>query len=317
MTKSLREIEASLKLADVVLYVLDARAPYSCINPAFDALVEFKPVIYVLNKADLAPEASVTVWKERLLGKITNYKLQITNSDGQGDGPIGQGGQGGQGDGPIDHDKNEKRKRMAVALDGTASGSAKKILPLIKELARAKIEKCAKKGVNASLRGMVIGVPNSGKSTLINNFCGSAKTITGNKPGVTRGKQWVRVNEYFELLDTPGTLYPKLSDQTVARKLAYIGSVKDEVVDTFALACAFIEDMQKIAPEALQTRYGITQSSPPPCVIPLKIMSSIAASRGFLLRGGEADVERAASAVLDDFRKGRLGKICLDNPVDN
>ena len=270
MTKSLREIEASLRLADIVLYVLDARAPFSCINPAFDALVQHKPVIYVLNKADLAPEQAVTAWKARLSGA----------------------------------------DRSVVALSGTASGSAKKILPLIQKSASAKIEKYRAKGINAALRGMVIGVPNSGKSTLINNFCGNAKTVTGNKPGVTRGKQWVRVNEYFELLDTPGTLYPKLSDQTVARRLAYIGSVKDEVVDSFALACAFIEDVGQIAPDALKARYGTESGADVRLTL-----EQIAQSRGFLNRGGEPDTGRAAAAVLDDFRKGRLGKICLDSQV--
>lgn len=260
-----------MPLADVVLYVLDARAPASCINPAFDALVQSKPVIYVLNKADLVPEEVVKAW----LGKLS------------------------------------AGNRAAVSIDGTASGSAKKILPLIQNLASEKIEKYKQKGINIALRGMVIGVPNSGKSTLINNFCGSAKTITGNKPGVTRGRQWVRVNDYFELLDTPGTLYPKLSDQTVARKLAYIGSIKDEVVDSFALACAFIEDIDKIDPSALNKRYSIWLNwfnGDAAAAI-----GEIALKRHYLLRGGEPDSERMAAVILDEFRKGCLGKFCLDD----
>ena len=269
MTKSLREMEASLKLADVVLYVLDARAPFSCINPVFEELVRDKPVIYVLSKADLVTAEIVNACKARLV--------------------------------------SESKNRLAVSITGTASGGAKNILPLVKKLAAAKLERYKAKGINASLRGMVIGVPNSGKSTLINNFCGSAKTITGNKPGVTRGKQWVRVNEYFELLDTPGTLYPKLSDQAVARRLAYIGSVKDEVVDSFALTCAFLDDVDKLDNSVLTTRYGVEYGGDAKVAL-----AQIAKSRGYLLKGGEPDAERAAVAVLDDFRKGRLGKICLD-----
>jgi len=282
MTKSLREIESSLSICDVILYVLDSRAPFSCRNPVFDEMVKDKPKVYVLNKADLVPSVEIAEWK-----KIFS---------------------------------NEGENVSAVSLDGTSSGSSKQILPIVERLAKAKIERFKSKGINASLRGMVIGVPNSGKSTLINNFARKQKTMTGNKPGVTRGQQWVRVNEYFELLDTPGTLYPKLSCQRTAKNLAFIGSVKDEVVDKEMLSAALIEELFVIALDALESRYGAdfialkdsycsdTQQEP----LAQLLLEKISFNRGFVLKGGVADVEKAAKAVLDDFRKGRLGKVILE-----
>jgi len=267
MTKSLREMEDSLPLADIVLYVLDARAPQSCINPIFGEKVGHKPIIYILNKADLVLEAEVDKWVGKLSAQNT----------------------------------------AAVKLNATASGGGKIIFPLIKKLAAERLERFKNKGLSCGLRGMVIGVPNTGKSTIINNLCGAAKTITGNKPGVTRGKQWVRVNEYFELLDTPGTLYPKLSDQATARKLAYIGSIKDEVTDTLGLAYAFIEDVHSLYPDVIKNRYGVE-----PQISAAETLQLIAKARGHMQRGGVPDVERAAIGLLDDFRKGRLGKIILD-----
>ena len=274
MTKSLRQMEASLPLADVILYVLDARAPKSCINPVLNGMIQGKPIIYVLNKADLVPSSAMTAWREKLSGGTVS----------------------------------------AVSINGTASGSAKAILPLVQKLAVVKIEKYRSKGISVSLRGMVVGVPNTGKSTLINNLCGQAKTVTGNRPGVTRGKQWVRINDYFELLDTPGTLYPKLNNQTIAQNLAYIGSIKDEVLDSFALSCVLLEDIHRIDPSVLKMRYGLFFDTFKGDTI--AAMEAIAKARGYLLRGGEPDTERAATAVLDDFRKGRLGKIILDKAED-
>ncbi len=270
MAKSLREIEANLPLADVVLYVLDARAPRACLNPVFNEMAAHKPVIYVLNKADLVTGASVSAW-------------------------VGELSQGG---------------RAAVAVTGTASGAAQKILPLIQKMAAEKRAKYQNKGIRISLRGIVIGVPNTGKSTLINTFCGKAKTVTGNRPGVTRGKQWVRVSEYFELLDTPGTLYPKLSDQAAARHLAYIGSIKDEVTDIPALSRDFLGELSALCPSALKDRYGVVYDGDPDTAF-----EEIARARGLLHKGGAPDTERAAAAVLDDFRKGRLGKIALETAL--
>ncbi len=269
MTKSLRQMEATLGLADVIIYVLDSRAVHSCMNPVFDEMIASKPIVYVLNKSDLVPMNELKVWQAKLTSE----------------------------------------KSVASIVDATTSGSTKNILGSVKMLAQNKLNKYKSKGIKASLRGMVIGVPNCGKSTLINNFCGKAKAITGNRPGVTRGKQWVRVNDSLELLDTPGTLYPKLSNEVVARHLAFIGSIKDEVTDTFALTCEFLKELNEIAPNALVNRYKT-----PFLEDSLATLTQIAKNRGFIVRGGEVDIERAQSAVIDDFRKGRLGKVMLDNP---
>jgi len=270
MTKSLREIESNLTLADVVIYVLDSRAPFSCLNPSFDSVVRNKPIVYVLNKADLVPFDALKV----IVGKLS------------------------------------RENRYAVAVNATASNSTKVLMPIIEKLAQAKVEKYKAKGLNASLRGMVIGVPNCGKSTLINNAAAKAKTKTGNKPGVTRGQQWVRVNEKFELLDTPGTLYPKLINREVGLNLAFIGSVKDEVVDSVELAAELIKTLFRLDKNALVERYGIEFAMPLDVEF---VLESIAVKRGFLIRGGEKDLEKAAKAIIDDFRKGRLGKIILDD----
>lgn len=267
MTKAIRMIEENLKLIDVIIYVLDSRAPYSCINPDFNKLIGTKPIVYVLNKADLGSRSEINLW--------LNY-LSTSNT-------------------------------AAVAIDSTASKSANVIGELTKKLCSEKLKRMKEKGINYSLKAMVLGVPNSGKSTLINNLAGSGKTLTGNKPGVTRGKQWVRVNEYFDVLDTPGTLYPKLTDQNIARHLAYLGSIKDEVVDTFSLSCELIKELNETDPNIIINRYDIQ-----PTYDLLKDLELIGKKRGYVLKGNEIDIERAANAVLEDFRKGRLGALTLD-----
>ena len=168
-----------------------------------------------------------------------------------------------------------------------------------------KIDRLKNRGVTAVIRAMVIGVPNSGKSTLINNLCGKAKTITGNRAGVTRGQQWVKIAPTLEVLDTPGTLYPKLDNREIALNLAFIGSIRDEVLDIHGLAIELIKRLSGSG--ALERRYGTTLSDDP-----VESLRKIAVARGFLVKGGDADTERAAYAVIDDFRKGRMGKIILE-----
>ena len=267
MTKSLRMMEENIKLVDLVIYVLDARAPLSCINPSFEKLISGKKVIFVLNKCDLVQKQDAEKWASRLK-----------------------------------NDDNE-----VLILSSVTSKSCAAIPAMAKKMCGEKLVKAANKGIKTCLRAMVIGVPNCGKSTLINNICGKGKTVTGNKAGVTRGKQWVKVNEYFELMDTPGTLYPKLSDETAAKRLAYIGSIKDEVVDSTELAFELVKELCIVAPNSLKERYNLQYMDD----LSL-IMSDIAKNRGFLFKGGEPDCDRAAVALIDDFRKGRLGKICLD-----
>ena len=272
MTKSIRMMEENIKLVDAVIYVLDARAPKSCMNPNFDKFIEKLPVVFVLNKADLASEQSVAKWKKKLTGP----------------------------------------NREAVSVNSTVSKTSASVVALLKKLCAGKINKFAQKGVKATIRVMIMGVPNTGKSTLTNNLCGKAKAITGNKAGVTRGKQWVKVSDTIEVMDTPGTLYPKLSDQTVAKHLAYMGSIKDEVVDGEELAMALLEELSTRFPFALKNRYGIENPDTPSA-----LLEQIARKRGFILKGNVPDIERASDAILDDFRKGRMGKITLEEADDD
>lgn len=262
MTKALKEIKKTLINIDVVLYVLDARAPISSINPSLNKLSQNKPVLYVFNKMDMADETRV-----RELAK--NYKSE--NSD-------------------------------YVCLNSTMSGSSKVIRQKINNLAKAKIEKFKAKGIKTVVRAIVIGVPNSGKSTLTNNLCGKAKAITGNRPGVTKTTQWLNISDNIELCDTPGTLYPNLENQDIAKKLLFIGSIKDEIiVEITELAQEFIYMMNEKYPNVLNKRYGDDLT-----------LEAIAKKRGYLHSKDEYDLERTASAILDDFRKGRLGKVTLD-----
>ena len=277
MTKALRTMQAEIKNIDCVVYVLDARAPFACINPEFDKLIIGKSVLVVVNKLDIAD-------KDKLLPLIQKIKEHFgENSD-------------------------------IVTLNSTLSGAGKKIFEKIELLCKPKIEKNLNKGITMPIRAMVIGVPNCGKSTLINNLCGKAKTITGDKAGVTRGKQWVTVSKYVQILDTPGTLYPNLENEKHAKFLAYIGSIKNEVLDYGTLALEFIKDVQMQYPNALVNRYGIDK---PNNVEEMdnfqlsEVLEEIAKNRHLIARGGEVDYDRVAFTLLDDFRKNRLGNITL------
>lgn len=268
MTKALRTMEKEIKTIDFVIYVLDARAPKSSVNPKFQELIGGKPIIYVLNKIDLADD------------KVTDeFRKYFTN-----------------------------KNSTCLALNCTQSGIISKIESVAKALCSAKIDKYRAKGLTAILRCMVLGVPNSGKSTLVNNLCGVGRAVTGNKPGVTKGKQWVRVTPTFEVLDTPGTLWPSFSEEWQGENLALVGSIRDEVFDVGELALVLIEKLQKLYPNALSLRYNVdTQDK-----TALEIYEDIAAAKKFMLRGGEVDYERTAKTIVDDFRKTRLGKITLE-----
>ena len=271
MTKSIRMIEENIRLIDVLIYVLDARAPRSCISPDFDRYIQKLPVIYVLNKSDLADSAETEKWRGVLSGPMSEV----------------------------------------VSLNSTVSKSSASVMASIRRLCGGKIDKYAAKGVKTTIKAMVLGVPNTGKSTLINNLIGKGKAVTGNKAGVTRGKQWFNAGEYTEILDTPGTLYPKLSDQTIARHLAYLGSIKDEVLDASELSCQLLKELSEIKPDSIVSRYGFV-----PVGDGEKDLDAVCHARSFMLKGGLPDTERASKAVIEDFRKGRLGKITLDFAED-
>ena len=275
MTKALRTMQKEIKNIDCVVYVVDARAPFACLNPEFDKLIAGKATLVAVNKIDLCD-------KDKLLPVLPKLKNHFgENAD-------------------------------IITLDSTTSGSGKKIFEKIENLCKDKIEKNKVKGINTFIRAMVIGVPNCGKSTLINNLCGKAKTITGDKAGVTRGKQWVTVSKNVQIMDTPGTLYPNLGNEKTAKYLAYIGSIKNEVLDFSELALEFVRDISSQYPEALPNRYGIEEV--PEGLDNFEIagvLEQIAENRHFVTKGGEVDYERVALTVLDDFKKARLGKITL------
>ena len=270
MTKALRMMEENVKIVDAIGYVLDARAPASCFNPSFQKIVGNKPCVFILNKCDLADPAKVDAWCRYFAENTMPY----------------------------------------VKVTATASAEASKISKAFAEITADLREKYKAKGIFKPIRCLIIGVPNCGKSTIINCLSGRKAVITGDKPGVTKGKQWVRLQSGLELLDTPGTLWPKFDDDKVASRLCFIGSIKDDVVDLYEVASMLIEQLVELYPNSIEQRFKVQIEGRNTA----EIFEEIAAKRGFLLRGGEIDSERCAKAILDDFRKGKIGKITFDLP---
>lgn len=264
MTKAMRMMEQEIPLADGVIYVLDARCPAASFNPKLLKISGSKPVLFILNKADLADERA-----DNLMKFIPN----------------------------------------AVKVNAAIASSRKDIIGAINKLVAEKREKNLAKGYTKIFRFLVVGVPNTGKSTIINLLAGSKRTVTGNKAGVTRGKQWIRLDG-FELLDTPGTMPPSCENQTLALRLAYVGSINDDILDLDDIALELLGELYDKYPKRLEERYGITGGEK------LEMLECVCRKRGFIMRGGEYDFERGIRAVIDDFRKGRLGRITLDTPKD-
>ena len=270
MTKAKRQMQEDLKLIDLIIELVDARVPLSSRNPDIDQLGQNKSRLILLNKADLADERQNEAWKEYFQSKGF-YVVKVDSRNGAG---------------------------------------MKTIQNVIQEACKEKIERDRRRGIkNRPIRAMVAGIPNVGKSTFINTFAGKACAKTGNKPGVTKGKQWIRLNKNVELLDTPGILWPKFEDQTVGLRLALIGSIKDEVLQTEELAAELIRFLAANYPGVLENKYAIT-AAPDPYVM----LGRIAESRHCLVRGNELDTEKAAMLLMDDFREGKLGRLTLEYP---
>ena len=272
MTKAKRMMEENIKLIDIVIEVLDARIPFSSRNPDIDMLGKNKSRLILLNKSDLADEKVNKLWKEWF----------------------------------------EEQGYFVVEVNARSGMGIRPINAIVKEACKEKIERDRKRGIlNRPVRAMVVGIPNVGKSTFINTFAGRACAKTGNKPGVTKGKQWIRLNKQVELLDTPGILWPKFDDQQVGLRLAMLGSVNDEILNLEELACELGEFLEKNFPKAMEERYHIV---PEEGRRKEEILALVAKERGCLAKGGEADTARAAGLLLDDFRSGRLGRITLEFP---
>lgn len=271
MTKAMRMMEENAAVCDGIIYVLDARCPVASFNPKLKKLFGNKPILYVLNKGDLAD------------GRADAFVSRINSNGGRS----------------VKVTASDNRSKRAVT---------DAVLKLVSDRRASDLTK----GYSRTFRFMVCGVPNTGKSTVINLIAGSARTQTGDRAGVTRGKQWIRLDG-FELLDTPGTTPPAFENQRLALHLAYVGSLNDDILDMDDIALALLEELKEKYPENLRERYGISADEE---YTPLEMLNKVCSRRGFVLRGNEYDYERGEKAVIDDFRKGRLGRITLDDLAD-
>ncbi len=272
MVKARRIITENLALVDVVIELLDARIPYSSANPMLAEIIKDKPRVVALNKADLADTAATKAWVEYF----------------------------------------EKQGIPAVAVDAVTGKGTRRLVSLVEDKARAKTEKLVKHGANArAARVMILGIPNVGKSSLINRLAGAAKAKAADKPGVTRSKQWIKIGKNLDLLDTPGILWPKFEDMTVGLKLAFTGAINDEAFDIEKVTEVFLDTMLRAYPERLRERYKLDGELPDN---PHELLELIGRKRGCLLKGGIIDTEKARRIILNEFRGGKLGLVSLDYP---
>ncbi|MCC8137369.1 MAG: ribosome biogenesis GTPase YlqF [Clostridiales bacterium] len=272
MTKARRMMQENIKLVDLVIELTDARAPLSGRNPDIDQIGKNKARVILLNKADMADENLNRRW--------TAYF--------------------------------KESGLFAVAVNSRSGVGMKQIQNVIQEACREKLERDQRRGIkNRPVRAMVAGIPNVGKSTFINSFAGKACAKTGNKPGVTRGKQWIRLHKNVELLDTPGILWPKFDDQMTGVRLAALGSIRDEILQEEQLSCWVLDYIRENYPGFLSSRYPIGENGQAE-----ELLGEIARVRGCLQKGGEPDYAKAAALLLDDFRSGRLGRITLEAPPE-
>lgn len=271
MTKSRRQIEADLKLVDAVCEILDARIPVSSRNPDIAAICGNKPRLVILNRIDMADPAATAAWT----AWFRSQGLSVVQTDCKSRQGIGQ------------------------------------FVPAVRSILKEKLRRDAEKGQSRPLKIMVVGIPNVGKSTFINQIAGRKGAKAENRPGVTRGKQWVTVDQGLLLLDTPGILWPKFEDKRVGMYLAYTGAVKDDILDTEGLACHLLETLWSRYPEALRARYKLDL---PESAQGYELLEAAGRKRGFLLARGEIDTERMARVVLEEFRSCKIGRFTLESP---
>ena len=270
MTKAKRQMQEDIKLIDLIIELVDARVPLSSRNPDIDELGKNKARMILLNKADIADERQNRAWMEYFKGK--GYSV--------------------------------------VKVNSRSGAGMKAINSAVQEACKEKIERDRKRGIlNRPVRAMVVGIPNVGKSTFINAYAGRACAKTGNKPGVTKGKQWIRLSKQLELLDTPGILWPKFEDQEVGKRLAFIGSIKDEILNQEELSLELLDYIRTNYPGLLNTRYGIEEEG-----TPVSLLEAVADKRKCLIRGQEIDYAKAAGIVMEEFRNGKIGRITLEFP---
>lgn len=272
MTKAKRMMQEDIKFNDIVIELIDARIPMSSRNPDIDDLAKNKYRLILLNKSDLADERVTVKWVEFF----------------------------------------EKQGIKVIKLDSRQRSGMKSVNNAILEVCKEKIERDRKRGIiNRPVRAMIVGIPNVGKSTFINSFAGKACAKTGNKPGVTKGKQWIRLNKTVELLDTPGILWPKFDNEKIANDLAFIGSINDQILNLTELSLKFIESIKNDYAGIFTSRYDIEETDDG-----VTMLGDIAIARGCLKKGGEPDYDKAAALIFDDFRSGKLGKISIEKPED-
>ncbi len=270
MTKARRMMEEDIKLIDLVIELVDARLPLSSRNPDIDNLAKNKSRLILLNKADLADECTNNLWSDYF----------------------------------------KEKGFFVVKLDARSGNGMKSINTIIQEACKEKIERDRKRGIlNRPVRAMVVGIPNVGKSTFINSYAKKACTKTGNKPGVTKGKQWIKLNKSLELLDTPGILWPKFEDQQIGLKLAIAGSINDDILNISELCLEFIKLLLIDYKGKLAERYEVDEN-----LKPIEILEAVAIKRGCLKKGEVVDIDKAANIIIDEFRAGKLGRISLERP---
>ncbi len=273
MAKARRMLEENLKLIDVVVELADARAPLATRNPDFDELFVKKERMVLLNKSDLADPLVTKAW-------IAAFRAQSI---------------------------------MAMDIVSTKNASKRDAAALIEKAAAPVVARYRQKGVKKTVRVLVAGIPNVGKSTFINRLAGSNRTQVGDRPGITKAKQWVKISEYLEMMDTPGLLWPKLENETLAKHLAYIGSIKDDIMDVEQLASSLLLELMRLCPEAVGQRYASCGAD----MGGEALLEAVCESRGFLLPGGAKDTERAARIVLDEYRAGKIAHVSLERPDAN